>query len=112
MERPQHPAPPHLARTYLAQLPHFLEHHQHKPIHPAHPQLTLDVDASHTASGGVLYTVTDTSISHHYWSIHEAHHINVLELLSALLSIKAFTKHLHNHTVLLRHYTHFPNTRL
>ena len=90
------------ARYNLAILPTFLHHQQAKPIYPNLPTMTLDVDASKLASGGVLYTVHDVNYSQHYWTVQQDFHINDLELLSALLALQAFVDYIKGHTVHLR----------
>ena len=54
-----------ICRLYLSQLHRYNHLQQHKSYIKHTPTITLDVDASHIASGGVLYTYTATDTHTH-----------------------------------------------
>ena len=71
----------------------------HNPISPSQPEVTLYTDASKEGWGGVL---NDIKIGGHWTPEEASNHINYLEMLAVLLSLKAFHKELSRKHVLVR----------
>ena len=71
----------------------------HIPISPSQPEVTLYIDASKEGWGGVLNGV---KIGGHWTPEEASNHINYLEMLAVLLSLKAFHKGLSRKHVLVR----------